>query len=146
MDLRQFIEKVDQLGELKRIEGAHWDLEIGALTFLVAENPEPPALLFDKIEGYGEGYRVLALPYVNNRRSALIFGLPLEASSAELVNALRDKLRGPMELIPPVEVKEGPVMENIDSGDKVDLFKFPTPKWQHLDGGRYIGTGCYQRS
>ena len=43
--------------------------------------------------------------------------------------------------MPPVEVETGPVKENILVGDDVDLFKFPTPKWHELDGGRYIGTG-----
>ena len=27
------------------------------------------------------------------------------------------------------------------TGDDVDLFKFPAPKWYELDGGRYLGTG-----
>jgi hypothetical protein len=31
-DLRGWLDKVDRAGELKRIEGAHWDLEIGCIT------------------------------------------------------------------------------------------------------------------
>ena len=41
-----------------------------------------------------------------------------------------------------MEVASGPITENVDSGDKVDLLKFPTPRWHEHDGGRYIGTGC----
>jgi len=32
-------------------------------------------------------------------------------------------------------------LENVLSGDDIDLFKFPVPKWHALDGGRYMGTG-----
>ena len=28
-------------------------------------------------------------------------------------------------------------------GDDIDILKFPTPKWHEEDGGRYIGTGCF---
>ena len=59
-DLREFMAKVEELGELKVIEDADWDLEIGAITYLAAEDPNPPVLLFDKIKGYKAGYRVLA--------------------------------------------------------------------------------------
>ncbi len=33
-DLRDWIKEVEEAGELKRIEGAHWDLEIGGITSL----------------------------------------------------------------------------------------------------------------
>ena len=44
------------------------------------------------------------------------------------------------ETIPPVEVKTGPVKENIVRGSDVDLYQFPVPKWHFRDGGRYILT------
>ena len=31
-DLRGFIAKVDEFGELKRIHGVHWDKEMGGIT------------------------------------------------------------------------------------------------------------------
>ena len=49
-DLRDFILKLDEIGDLKRVEGAECDLEIGAITELMAER-NGPALLFDKIKG-----------------------------------------------------------------------------------------------
>ena len=140
-DLREFIDRVKELGELRVVEGANWNLEIGAVTYLAAKASNPAAVLFDKIEGYPAGYRVLANPYCNERRMALTLGLPLELGPLELVGKMRDKLGEPLKLVPPVEVKDGPVMQNVYTGDQVDLFKFPTPKWQPLDGGRYIGTG-----
>ncbi len=141
MDLREFIERLEKLGELRLIEGANWDLEIGAVTYLAAKTPNTPALLFDKIKGYPPGYRILVNPYSNDKRIAVTLGLPLEARRLDLVKKVRDKLNEPSRLIPPVEVKNGPIMENVFLGDEVDLFKFPTPKWQLLDGGRYLGTG-----
>ncbi len=35
-DLREFIDAAKEIGEVKEIHGAHWDLEIGALTEIVA--------------------------------------------------------------------------------------------------------------
>ena len=68
-------------------------------------------------------------------------GLPLEATGVQMVQEWRKKMKGGIKGIPPRKVKTGPVMENVDRGKKVDLYKFPTPKWHELDGGRYIGTG-----
>jgi 4-hydroxy-3-polyprenylbenzoate decarboxylase len=45
-----------------------------------------------------------------------------------------------MAKIPPVEVSDGPIFENVTEGDKVDLFSLPAPRFAPLDGGRYIGT------
>src|SRR5262249_42859083 len=46
--------------------------------------------------------------------------------------------------IPPKIVKTGPCKENILTGEAVDLYEFPTPYWNRLDGGRYLMTygGC----
>ena len=57
-DLREYLEQAEALGELKTIEGADWELEIGTLTEIMAK-PNTPALLFDKIKGYDAGYRVV---------------------------------------------------------------------------------------
>jgi 4-hydroxy-3-polyprenylbenzoate decarboxylase len=43
--------------------------------------------------------------------------------------------------VPTREVADGPVLEHIQRGAEVDLWKFPTPRWHEGDGGRYIGTG-----
>ncbi len=49
-DLRIFLDEVRSTGELREISGAHWKLEIGALTELFAEQNFTPALLFDYIQ------------------------------------------------------------------------------------------------
>src|SRR5262245_63292690 len=43
--------------------------------------------------------------------------------------------------IPMEEVKTGEVSENVQDGDRVNLFAFPAPLLHVKDGGRYIGTG-----
>ena len=140
-DLREFIQAVTDIKEYKLIEGADVEREIGAITHLLSERPGSPLLMFDRIKGYRPGYRVVSNLFTSLRRTALALGFPLESTGVELVRAFRDKLNAGMTLLPPVEVKTGPVKENILTGDDVDLLKFPTPKWHELDGGPYIGTG-----
>ena len=48
-----------------------------------------------------------------------------------------------MKRIPPKFVETGPVMQNVMTGDAIDVTKFPAPQWHPKDGGRYIGTGSY---
>jgi len=140
--LRSFLRQVDALGELTIIKNADWNLEIGALTEATSELiDEPPAILFDEIKGYPPGYRVLSLPTGSRRRTALTLRLPTDMSRMEIVRhgARRMKESPP---IAPVEVKHGPVLENVMVGSDIDLFKFPVLHSHPLDGGRYIGTGC----
>ncbi len=60
-DLRGWIDEAEKLGELKRIDGADWDVEIGAITEMGHHRGEQSkALLFDNIKGYPKGYRVLS--------------------------------------------------------------------------------------
>ncbi len=141
-DLREFITEVERLGEYKLVEGADWDLEIGLITAWQAEAGNSPLLLFDKIKGYKAGYRVVTSLFNTPKRVALALDLPREMWGIEFVKAWREKTKKELELIPPVYVDYGPIKENIHTGDDIDLFEFPTPKWGEFDGGRYIGTGC----
>ena len=138
--LREFIDAVKELGELKEVENADWNLEIGAITELMAER-KGPALLFDRIKDYPAGYRVLSNAFTTLGRTALVHGLPSELTPIDTLKAWRERIRD-FKPVPPVEVKDGPVRENILLGKDIDLLRFPTPKWHEHDGGRYIGTGC----
>ena len=50
-DLREWIELVDKLGELKKISGADQNLEMGTITKLIGRDGKypPPAIIFDNM-------------------------------------------------------------------------------------------------
>jgi UbiD family decarboxylase len=138
-DLREFIAKLDELGELKTIRGAGWEEEIGGISELVMEQ-HGSALLFDDVPGYPSGYRIAVNLFGSSIRTAVALGLATEPTIEDLPQRWLEIVRK-IKPIPPQEVKSGPILENVMQGDDVDLFKFPTPQWHENDGGRYIGTG-----
>ncbi len=145
MDLRQWLDRVKEAGELRSIENAHWDLEIGGIVALNWKKKPPPALLFDRIVDYPAGFRVAATTLASPRRLALTLGFPSVQQTPELVQVLRQKWpawESETARYQPEMVAQGPVLENVLAGDNVDVYRFPAPKWHELDGGRYLGTGC----
>ena len=137
-DLRGYIEKVRELGELRLVDGANWDLEVGAVASMVSLMDKPPALLFDKIESYPKGFRIFCDNFGTLQRTAEVLNLRLGAEM-EMVHELGCRL-GEFRGLPPRQVEYGPVKENILVGNQVDLCRFPVPRWFDGDGGRYIGT------
>ncbi len=135
--LEEFIQAADGIGEVQRVNGASLDREVGCLTELLYEG-NGPMLVFDKFDGYPEGYRICSNAMRGGRRVALAMGLPVDSSPLEIAGLQRDKRRAPP--VPPRVVSDGPVMECIQEGDDVDLERFPAPRWHKEDGGRYIGT------
>ncbi|HLY64747.1 MAG TPA: UbiD family decarboxylase, partial [Chloroflexota bacterium] len=142
-NLRDFIDACREIGEIRDIDGADWDEELGALTEAAAELiDDPPALLFDNVKGYPAGYRVLGLPLASHRRIAVALGLSTEATKLEVMRQAASRMNeAQAHLLPPVEVGSAPVMENVRNGDQIDLLSFPVPRYHSSDGGRYIGTG-----
>ena len=58
-DLREWITQVNELGELKTVEGADWDLEIGAIIEMARKESQiAPCLLFDSIKGLRQGFEI----------------------------------------------------------------------------------------
>src|SRR6202790_467259 len=140
--LRSFLAECEKLGEVTLIRNADWNLEIGALTETASELiDEPPALMFDEIAGYPQGFRVLSLPAGSRVRMAIALGLPPDTPKMEIVRLAAQRLKGAPP-IPPKEVATGPVMQNIMRDNEVDPLAFPVLKSHREDGGRYIGTGC----
>src|SRR4051794_11386603 len=70
-DLRSFIEQVDELGALRRVDGADVRFEIGGITEVAAGRTDCPALLFNRIPGFQSGYRVFTNATTNVARAAL---------------------------------------------------------------------------
>ena len=140
-DLRSWIDEVEKLGELARINGADWDVEIGAITELGHHRGEKSkAILFDQIKGYPEGYRVLSNTLNTVKRIATTLHMETNYTRLDFIKDIKRHITE-VNYIKPEVVKDGPVMENVFEGKDIDMWKFPTPKWHELDGGRYIGTG-----
>ena len=139
-DLRNWIQQAQSQGELRLVQGAHWRHEVGALTELASRQNPMPALLFDSIPDYPAGYRVVTNTLASADKVALVLGLPLGLSHREMVSVWRERSAS-LEPIPPVKVSDGPVLENRQQGEDVDLLEFPAPQWHEGDGGRYLGTG-----
>ncbi|NIO70903.1 MAG: UbiD family decarboxylase [Anaerolineae bacterium] len=139
-DLRDWLTQVEALGELRHVKGASWQEDIGRIAEMLHHTDEAPAVMCDEIPDYPPGYRILLNANGARRRLALTLGLPVDIGRWELVEAW-EKMLDELKPIPPVYVDDGPVMENVHTGDEVNVLEFPTPKWHELDGGRYIGTG-----
>ena len=92
-DLRKCLEIAEEIGELEVIEGADPHLEMGALYELSLQKPTPPILLFRKIKGYPDNYRVVC-----NVRSSRVLN---EGVGMELVQNYRKHRRKKSEPIPP---------------------------------------------
>lgn len=139
-DLRGFISEAEKIGQLKVVEGADWRSEIGAITFLAKKKVDNPALLFQNIKDYPADYKILANPVHSLKRLALTLRMPVDCGPMEFIRLWKERMKK-IDPIPYKVVKDGPILENVQEGKDVDIYKFPTPKWHELDGGRYIGTG-----
>jgi UbiD family decarboxylase len=137
-DLRQWLAKVEAMGELETITGADWNLEIG--TICETWGPDAQALLFDEIAGYPRGMRVLTNSLQSPARLTMTLGMEPIRAKLPAVRAIRERMRR-LAHVPPEEVAGGPVLEVVREGAAVNLFDFPAPFWHELDGGRFIGTG-----
>lgn len=140
-DLRSWIDAARKLGEVRDVEGASWEEDIGMATELLHHSDPAPAALFDKIPGYPEGFRVLT-NFFGGKRMYMSLGFPEARSKTELSNGFTRAFRE-AKPIPRQYVESGPILENVYLDDDVNLLSFPTPLWHEQDGGRYIGTGSF---
>src|SRR5262249_26719368 len=138
-DLREFIDAARKLGQVKDIHGAHWNLEIGALTEMFAAKEPYPLVVFDQIPDHPPNFRVASNLVSNPVRSGLTVNMPADTTPIGLIARWKDLLKG-VKPIPPRVVSHGPILENVKTGADIDMTIFPTPHWHELDGGRYIGT------
>src|SRR4029079_7204520 len=145
-DLRGWIDALAAHGELQEIDAqVDWNIELGTVMRLAQGPGTGKALLFNNIKDYNTPAsrcrRIFGSALNNYRRIAMMLGLPPDTHPRELVKIGRTVLTGS---IPPKIVATGPVKENIITGADVDLYEFPTPHWNRLDGGRHLLTysGC----
>ena len=133
-DLREFIKKLEEEGELRRVKKeVNWDIEIGTImTKIFGMNG--PAILFENVRG--SNFPLLSGAMFTDKR----YALGIQASSSDKRTLIKKVLEAAKNPVAPIMVKDGVCKEYIDKGDNIDLYKFPTPRWQDLDGGRFIGT------
>src|SRR5246127_4632720 len=91
-DLREYIDAVDRLGELRVVNGADWDLEIGAITEVAARAAQPKGGLFDNIKGYPKGLRIVTNAVCSAATTGLAFGLDPTLSGMDMIRAWKKKL------------------------------------------------------
>ena len=139
-DLRDLLKRAEAVNELLTIDGVNWNLEMGALTEVIHHaRPNPPAILFQRIPGFPEGFRVVSGASNSSRRLAITLGFPEPKTPMDVVHAYRNRMKTHTPLSPET-VDQGPILQNIDRDDAVDVLKFPVPLLHERDGGRYIGT------
>ena len=141
-DLRGWMKALGAAGELHHIKPqVDWNIELGTITRLAQGPGTGPALLFNNIKDYNKSNSLCRSVFAGGlssyRRISMMLGLDPDTHPRELVKIGRNLLTGS---IPPKIVGTGPVKENIIKGKDIDLYKFPTPYWNRLDGGRYILT------
>ena len=139
-DLREFIKRAEEAGEILRIKGADWKLEMGTLGEIVNHaRPEPPALLFEDVPGYPKGMRLISGATNSSKRLAITLGLPVPSCPLDVVRAYRNRMKEH------ARSRQRPCAKarcsrTSTATSKVDLFKFPVPFLHEQDGGRFIGT------
>ncbi len=131
-DLRAFLARLEEEGELKRIKvPVNPEYEIGAICRRVLDQ-RGPALFFEN--------PMSDVPLaVNILASRHRYALALETTPEDLH---QEWIKRTAEALPPVIVKDGPCKENILKGDDVDLMRFPIPIWNALDASPYITFPC----
>src|SRR5438128_7729874 len=91
-DLRDWLKRIEALGELRVVRGARSEDEIGMATELAGRVHGTPALLFDEIPGYAKGFRVLSNAIGSFPRVALTLGLDPAAQPHDLVKAWQKRI------------------------------------------------------
>jgi len=151
-DLRDFIEFLDQRGELRRVKTpVDCELEISEIADRVVKSGGP-ALLFENVTGYN--IPVLINMYGSDQRMAWALGVEKLDQLVERVQGLLQLVHGPPEglinklrtlgqvlhlgTFQPRTVRNAPCQEVVLHGEDVDLLKFPILKCWPLDAGRFI--------
>lgn len=141
-DLREFLTRLEDEGELARIAAeVDWNLEVGAITRRGLDL-RLPALLFERVQGYPESYRLLGNLLGPTRpaaqgRLALALDLPKTTPPLDLIAEFSRRSEG---RVAPRMVAAGPCQECVHLGAAVDLLSFPVPLLHGGDGGRYVGS------
>jgi 4-hydroxy-3-polyprenylbenzoate decarboxylase len=142
-DLRSWLELLEAEKHLTRVTGAvHWDKELSGVVRRMYDvyGDASPALLFENIVDYAPPgpSKLFIGAFRSYSRICMMLGLhPVTTTRREIVLALKEHIKG---RVPPVSVREAPVHEVVETGNRINVLKFPVPYFNYRDGGRYIGT------
>jgi 4-hydroxy-3-polyprenylbenzoate decarboxylase len=151
-NLREFIDFLEDKGELRRVtEQVSRDLEITEITDRAIKSGGP-ALLFENVEGYQTPVAINL--YGTHQRMAWALGVEDVNEITERVRKLLGMVQGPPAGIVgklkalgdlagiarsrPKLVSKAPCQEVVITGDDIDLNVFPILKCWPLDAGRFI--------
>ena len=129
--LDTWLEKAEGAGEIKRITAAvDPDLELATIAYLRGLK-RSPALLFENIMINVIGSSVARL--------CLTIGEEPVEHPLQMIELIKKKMG---KKVPPREVPATAAIcnQNIQTGNDIDLTRFPAPFMWPLDGGRYLGT------
>ena len=101
---------------------------------MAVRRDDAPCFVFGEVPGSITGSRVL-VNFFGGKRKNMTLGFPAELSKVELSDGFRVHYAAPMKRIPPRYVESGPVMQNVMTGEAIDVTKFPAPQWHRKDGG-----------
>src|ERR687891_1339788 len=102
-DLRTWLDDIKSIGQLMRVENVDWDLELSTLTEIINERSKTrPAIVFNRIKGYPEGYRVAVNLLSSLQRLALTIGMDPGISEFDFVQQWRRQIKS----IQPIEPRK----------------------------------------
>src|ERR1700751_3023969 len=115
-DLRTWLDAVDKLGQLMRVEDVSWDLELSTLTEIINERSKNrPAILFDLIKDYPPGYRVAANLVSSVQRLAMTLGMDPGLGDMDFIQNWRRRVKNITPIASEI-VRDGPLFENTQEG------------------------------
>ena len=88
-DLREWLEEAEKLGEVKHVQGASWERDIGMAAEVVLHDEKAPCVVFEDVPGSIAGSRVL-VNFFAAKRMNMTLGFPAELSKIELTDAFRE--------------------------------------------------------
>ena len=145
MDLRNFLEVLDEKGMLIRIDKeVDWNLEAAAISGMLARVGNGQyTVLFENVKGYyPDKGRLVGCLYAPDRRKvwnkiALAMGLSPDIPFSVFLPEFSKRLR---RIIKPMEVSasEAPCKEVVKVGKEANLLDLPIPFLHETDGGRYL--------
>src|SRR5918912_106438 len=104
-DLREWLSQVERLGEVRTVQGATTEEDIGLAAEAVLKAENGPCVVFDAIPGSPEGFRVLINMFAGTRRN-MTLGFPDHLSKWELSDAYREAYLQEQRIVPHVIVED----------------------------------------